>query len=326
MSVGKYVIRPLVEGDWPAWEALANDHGPVFLRRAWLRLFEPALQTYGVFEAGGELAGGFSLYREKRWGLSVIRCAPFTPTCGPLVAVKARNPVAVLEARRRMLECLLEQIERESPAICMLALDQSVTEALPFFWNGFKVVPNYTYLLDLKLAPEQIRKNMSPVRRNDISKALRDGVDVQPVTDLAVVRELVLATFDRQQKSMDRAGLDRILGDYARPDNSFAFVARREGKPIATSFVIHDGQTAYYVLGGYRAADKHHGAGAVTVFEAIRHAQELGLQTFDFEGSVVPAIERYFRGFGGTLKSYLTVNKAWLPVEMALKFRKRNSF
>ena len=52
MSVGKYVIRPLVEGDWPAWEALANDHGPVFLRRAWLRLFEPALRIPWMIRPG----------------------------------------------------------------------------------------------------------------------------------------------------------------------------------------------------------------------------------------------------------------------------------
>jgi hypothetical protein len=52
----------------------------------------------------------------------------------------------------------------------------------------------------------------------------------------------------------------------------------------------------------------------------------LGLRAFDFEGSVVPAIERHFRGFGGTLTPYFRVNKAWLPIEMVLKFFKRRLF
>lgn len=65
-------------------------------------------------------------------------------------------------------------------------------------------------------------------------------------------------------------------------------------------------------------------AGASTVFEAIQHSQEIGLKAFDFEGAVISAIERYFRGFGGTLTPYFTVNKAWLPLEMALKMWPRH--
>lgn len=328
MSAKNPIVRSLAEADWAAWDALAAQQRALFLRRDWLRLFEPALQAVGVFDAGGALMGGFTLYRERRWGLSVLRCAPFTPTCGPLMAVKAQNAVALLEERRNMLNYMRTWIEREAPAICMLSLDLSVTDALPFFWNGFKVVPNYTYVLDLSLTQEHIRRNMSPTRRNDISKAYRDGLNVRLADDLSVVYDLVLATFGRQQKAVDRVRLGHILYHYARPDNSFAFIAYRGERPIAATFVIHDTQTAYYLLGGYKADEKHHGAGAATVAAAIHHAQQLGLKLFDFEGSVIPSIERYFRGFGGKLTPYLTVNKAWLPLEMALKLRPglRNRF
>lgn len=326
MSAKAYEVRSLEADEWPAWDALAERHSSLFLRHDWLSLFDPALQAYGIFEAGGGLLGGFTLFRERRWGLPVVRCAPFTPSCGPFFAPKTQNPVAALEERRKVLECMRGYLDRESPAICMLSLDQGISDALPFFWHGYKVVPQYTYMLDLSRPSDQIRKNMSPVRRNDISKAFRDGVEVQQVSDMGVVRDLVLATFGRQQKQMDRVGLDRILFQFAKPENSFAFVAHRGDRPVAASFVIHDAQTAYYLLGGYKSDEKHHGAGASTVSEAIRHSQELGLKTFDFEGSVIPAIERYFRGFGGSLKPYYTVNKAWLPLEMALKLWKRNVF
>ncbi len=67
-------------------------------------------------------------------------------------------------------------------------------------------------------------------------------------------------------------------------------------------------------------------SGVCTMFETMKHSPVLGLKIFDFEGSVIPAIERYFRGFGGGLTSYFTVTKAWLPVEIALKFRWRQYF
>ena len=319
-------IRALDPSELPAYDELARQHGTLFNRTDWLALFAPKLQPLGLFDDGGKMVGGLSLYRDRRWGLTILRRAPFTQTCGPFVAVKSQNPVAILEERRKALTCMVEFLDQQSPAICMLPLDRNISDALPFFWRGYKVVPQYTYLLDLSLSLDQLRKNMAPDRRNDISKAARDGLVIRPTTDMAEVRDLVLSTFGRQDKFLDRACLDAVLFRYANPSNSYAFVACRDNAPIAACFVLHDSRTAYYLLGGYRAEDRHHGAGALAVFEAIRRAQELGLSTFDFEGSVIPPIERFFRGFGGRLTPYFTVNKAWGPLEIGLKFMRRGFF
>ena len=58
---------------------------------------------------------------------------------------------------------------------------------------------------------------------------------------------------------------------------------------------------------------------------AILKAKEMGLQVFDFEGSIVPPIERYFRGFGGKLTPIFSVHKAWLPIEIGLKMMPKYS-
>ncbi len=319
-------IRPLESGDHAAYDELARLHGTLFNGRDWLALFGDRMQALGLFDEGGELVGGLSLYQERRWGFRIIRRAPFTPIYGPFLALKAQNPVAVLEERRKALDCMVEHLERENPALCMVPLDRRISDALPFFWSGYKVVPQYTYLLDLAVAPEDMLKNMSSERRKNIAKAGRDGLRTCAAANMEEVRDLVLATFARQEKFVDRSCLDAILFRYANSANSFAYTTYRDDRPIATCFAVHDSRTAYYLLGGYSAEERHHGAGAAAMFAAIKHAGEIGLETFDFEGSVIPAIERYFRGFGGRIAPYLTVNKAWLPIEMALKFKKRNLF
>jgi hypothetical protein len=62
------------------------------------------------------------------------------------------------------------------------------------------------------------------------------------------------------------------------------------------------------------------------MWESVKHAKDLGLRYFDFEGSMVPQIETYFRGFGGRLTPYYRINRASLPIEIILKFFKRRLF
>jgi len=52
----------------------------------------------------------------------------------------------------------------------------------------------------------------------------------------------------------------------------------------------------------------------------------LGIKYFDFEDSMIRQIERYFRGFGGKLTLYYRINKAKLPLEILLKFYRRELF
>lgn len=320
------IVRPLQESDFASYDALAASHGSLYCTRAWLALAGTKSEPVGLFDDGGELVGGFALYRERRCGLTIFRQAPYTPTSGPFLAVKARNSAAILDAWRKAMEAVADYLDGQGAALTMLAFDPFLTDMLPFRWRGYKVVPGYTYRLDLTLTADELHAAMSSGRRNDISKARRDGVVAQPVGDLTIVRDLVLASFARQNKWLRRERLDAVLFRFATPANSYAYAACRDGLPLAACFVVHDTRTAYYLLGGYRADNRHHGAGALAVQAAVEHARALGLQVFDFEGSMVPAIEKFFRGFGGRLTPYYTVNKAWLPIEMALKFVKRTAF
>ncbi len=58
----------------------------------------------------------------------------------------------------------------------------------------------------------------------------------------------------------------------------------------------------------------------------IEKAKELGCEVFDFEGSMLKGVERFFRSFGPELKPFYTINKAWKPIEVLLKFKKPHIF
>ncbi|MCL5071056.1 MAG: GNAT family N-acetyltransferase, partial [Actinobacteria bacterium] len=89
-----------------------------------------------------------------------------------------------------------------------------------------------------------------------------------------------------------------------------AFVTRNaQGEAIAGVYIIWDEKRCYYLLGGYDPEQSHHGGSALAMWEAIRFTKnELGLDEFDFEGSMVPQIEQFFRKFGSRLTPYYTVS------------------
>jgi lipid II:glycine glycyltransferase (peptidoglycan interpeptide bridge formation enzyme) len=178
----------------------------------------------------------------------------------------------------------------------------------------------------LKKALEDISREMTKNRRNDITKALKDGLCVKQITDYAIVKFLVLKTFSRQDKKLNIYYLDKILFEFSNENNSFAFAVFSKGIPISAVFCVYDRETAYYLMSGYDSANKHRGAGPLAIWESIKYAKLLGLNNFDFEGSMKKEIETYFREFGGKTIPYCCVSKAMLPLEIVLKFFKRNLF
>lgn len=328
MSGTSLIARPLALGDLDAWERLAGSHGCIFDTLQWTELFRPALTRVGIYDASDNLRGGFSISKERRFGLWAFRNPPYTPQAGPFYEFRATNPAARTDEQRAVVEAMAAYLSTTGTAVTSLGLSPGITDTLPFFWRGWKVVPHYTYRIDLAQDEGALLGALSTKRRNDIRKAGADGVYVQEVEKIDSLRSLMGRTYARQRMASPATVTELVFSAFPPGRDSYCLIAKRgDGRPEAGAFVIHDARTAYYLIGGY--SDKaHHGAGALAMWHAIRKAKAMGLKTFDFEGSVVPPIERYFRGFGGVLTPIFTVNKAWLPVEVLLKLHPhyRNRF
>ena len=151
---------------------------------------------------------------------------------------------------------------------------------------------------------------MADTRRRNIRRAEKDGVSIDMEAQFEDLWGLVEETFRRQgmrvgfSSSAHRA--NELLSGTGK---SKTLIARDEsGKAIAGVYICWDWNRAYYLLGGYDTESSHHGGSALALWHAMRFAgEEAGLRAFDFEGSMVPAIERFFRKFGGVLTPYFEV-------------------
>ena len=318
MAVKAFTIRPVDMSEIDAWDRLAVKHGCIFDTIRWTELFEASLRRLGIYDAGGTLRGGFCVWEQRKFGLRILRNPPYTPQIGPFFESRASNPAACTDEQRAVVQAMTEYLASTGAAVTSLGLSMGITDCLPFYWSGWKVVPHYTYRIDLTQTEDALLAAMSTERRKNVRKSNADGVIVEESADTSAMRSLIRETFERQKMSFDLTSTNRIFESFPPGQNSYCMLAQMNGHPVAGVYIAHDSRTAYYLMGGY-SENAHHGAGALAMWHAILKAKEMGLQVFDFEGSIIPPIERYFRGFGGKLIPIFGVHKAWLAIEMGLK-------
>ena len=221
---------------------------------------------------------------------------------------------------------LLIFYDRNGFGVIRISFPSIFTDFQPFIWRKYKVVPNYTYVHNLDKPVNELFSSFSAERRNRIKKVEKDNIKITQETDYLIIGSLIKDTFKRNRIKYNNQILTRLLSEFSNLSNSFAFIAKDEKGILAYSFCVHDKLTAYYLFGGTSNENMHTGVGSATLWECIKKAKKLGLRKFDFEGSMNPQIERYFRGFGGHLTPYFTINKANVFLEFALTFFKREYF
>lgn len=326
MSAKDLAVLPLPPEDREAWEALVARHGCIFDSLRWTDLWGPSVLRLGLYDAGRTLRGGFCVAQQFKFGLRILRNPPYTPHIGPFFEPRASNPAARTDEQRAVVEAMAGYLSSCGAAVVSLGLSQGITDCLPFYWRSWKVIPHYTYRLDLAQDEDALLAGMATQQRNPIKKARKDGVCADETPDTGELRSLVVKTFARQDKAFAQRAMDGLLAGYPPGSGSYCLVSRLQGVPLAGVYVVNDSRTAYNMMAGYDDGRAHNGAGPLALWQAILKAKQMGLEVFDFEGSAIPAVERYYRGFGGRLTPYLTVHKAWLPVELLLKCVKRRLF
>jgi len=316
-------ISPLKESELEQYTKLNDEYGSIFTSLEWLKLFKDNITIYGIYKNDGQLIGGFYLAIHKIKGIKMLWQAPYASHLGPFFKIEQKKYVKKLDFEKELIETFARFIDELNYAGLSFRISNKIIDTQPFTWRKFTVIPQYTYIVDLDTDEDMMWENMASENRNDIRKGEKDELEVKQVTDFKLTKELIYKTFDRQNMEVDNKDLEKILFEFANDDNSYSFICYKNGTPISTSFCIYDNQTAYYILGGYDYENKHHSAGTMVIWESIKHAKATGLKYFDFEGSMKPEIEKYFRKFGGKLTTIYRINKINRSLDIISKILKK---
>lgn len=318
-------IRILHSEYYPVYETIRKKCGTFFDSLEWLRQFGSEVMIYGIFDDQYRLIGGFHLkqYTVGKF-IKIARDPSFSPYSLFFLDIKTENPAKQHERIKKITSDIVQFLEAQKFDIISISTQRKIVDTQPFIWSHYKVIPRYTYVINLGQSEEKIWDNMSPKRRNDIRKAQKKGIVVKKIQKPASVLPIIKKMFISKKIKYDYKSLHRLFNFFS-DQNSFIFGAFQESQLASVALCVFDQDTAYYILGaGDRTIDES--GGVLVIWESIKYSKSIALKYFDFEGSMVPKIESYFREFGGGLIPFYRINKAKLPLEMILKFFKRELF
>ncbi len=293
-------------------DALGADKvNSVFEQPWWLDAVAPG-KWHEIIIPGknGESLGRMVYVEESLYGISYLGLPPLTQQMGPWFALPSNlKPVKALHKTKLVLDALIAQIAEEKNVD--LAFHNSFQYILPFVWSGYHVIPSVSYVIEDLSDIDRVYGGMESKLRNLIKNA-RERYSVEDRVCCEEMISLVESTFAKQGRKspLSRQLIQRIY-DASEKHRARKLLGARDketGNLVAVAFFLYDEHTCYYLLGGKDYSQKTDGSQELLIFEGIRFAASVSRE-FDFEGSMIPGIENFFRGFGGRPRIYFQVRR-----------------
>ncbi len=289
----------------------------------WIKIYGEELEIVGIFDEGRNLKGHFFLYLGTSLGQPFGITPPYTQDIGLTFNHSATNKATINSLYKNLHEEIAIYLIHKKLMLFNIVFPTQFFDAQPYLWNDCEASLKYSYHIDLNQSIETIESNFSSERRKNITKAKKDGLEARLSYNFPLLYEMTFTTLALKKADSNSEILRNLFFDYANEENAFGFITYKDNKPSAMVFMLKDVQAAYYLFSSYDKENQHEGAGALAMFSAIEHAKKLGLSTFDFSGSMIPSVEKYFRGFGGDLIPMMQIVKASNKGKILLRLRNR---
>jgi hypothetical protein len=280
----------------------------IFQQPWWLEALAPSQWTEAQVIKDGEIIARLPYLISNRYGLKSLAMPPLTPFVGPWLKDSTAKYSKQLSQQKDLMTELIQQLPRHD--YFSQGFHYSITNYLPFFWHQFDGTPYYSYLIEQLDDLDKIWKELQENIRREIRKAEKIlSVNTNPDIDKFLdIHEL---SYKRQGLSLPYSrelvmSLDEACA--AHQQRKIFFAEDAQGRPHAAIYLVWDDNSAYYLMGGGNPELRNSGAHSLIMWEAIKFAATVTKQ-FDFEGSMVESIERFFRGFGAKQKSYFYLKR-----------------
>ncbi len=280
----------------------------LFQQPWWLESIAPGQWDEVVVTRNNEVFARLPYVIKNRFGLKAIAMPPLTQTLGPWLMPSKAKYSKHLAQQKDFMTALIDQLPPHD--YFSQGFHYSITNYLPFYWQGFTQTTFYTYIIENLSNLDKVWHEFQGNIRYDIKKA-KKVVVLNTEPNIERFLDINTLTFKRQRLSLPYSHelvyrLDSACE--ARNARRIFFAEDAQGRTHAAIYIVWDENSAYYLMGGGDPELRNSGATSLLMWEAIQFAATV-TKKFDFEGSMGESIERFFRGFGARQRRYFYVRR-----------------
>ena len=263
---------------------------PVFLREA----YGPELQVM-LFKEDAEVVAVMWVWESGKKFFNSLITPPFLPNCWLTFLNDYDKPATKNAKEKEVLKTLLSFVGNGKWGYWKFDFPVEYTDFQEAIWKGTLPKTKYTYrILDLRTWEEKIDSKL----RNKLKRFSDFMFEVRPFD----LNEMQLFRASSAAKGVAH---EHLLANFNNLNSASAFTIVAEGGQYQAFCAIVDG-VCYYLVSSNGKSDNALSACGVKfcIEESIRR----GCCAFDFEGSMIPEIEVFFRSFGGDLLPYFSID------------------
>lgn len=298
--------------------------GGVFYRESLLNLGHYEAQSYAIVDQDDQVIGALNLCKMRLKGVEALAHPMLHPHCALFAPARSNKQVNRTSWNKRILETIATWLMKHPAPIVSVAFPVDWPDMQPVIWNKLRCSVKYTYRIPLA-TDESHESRYASSLKSDIRKAVELGVQVSNAAEADELYDCLAETAASKGFEVNADVVKRLLEEVGSGHGKLR-VARIGGQVIGFTITVHDASSAYYLLGGLSRANKVRGALGLLLSDVIAEYAREGVAVFDFEGSMLQGVERFFRSFGGDLVPYYVVSRAKWPFNWLLRWRGRSEF
>lgn len=274
---------------------------------------------YYLSDLDNNWIAAFYIPTSRKFGIDFIVMPHMTPFAGVMISPSIHNLTISKKIShiKEINQIFIKELKKEK--LLYYSFSPEHTDIQPFIWNKYITSIRYTYRLNLT-NEEILWSNLQ--EKTKINKGNKSNVTVKWGFNeyIDTYFELNDKSFSSQNiTNFDNELTKKLLIELNKNNNCIiGIIFDENNKAIGGCVLAYDNKRAYYIMGGI-SRENNFGM-SYLLWQAILYTKNiLNLPVFDFEGSMIPSIEKYFRKFGGELIPYYSLNNLLLTIKNIIK-------
>lgn len=186
------------------------------------------------------------------------------------------------------------------------------TDALPYLWQGAEARPYYTHTIRIGWGKDALQAQYSKLTRRKIRQAERTQHSLISLSAEQFLSSLPAHYRKGDAKPFAQSLLRIVQAVQEQQSGGIQAWVDEKGKVRAAVFSVHTPHCLYYIAGWHTPDSSFEMAALMD--QLLQQAESLGVELFDFEGSMHSGIATFFRSMGGVPQLYLRLSKGQLSL------------